>query len=507
MTGSGKPVVALTVLILAAVLLGGFASPVIPQPPPDHEGGPGCSCHNEGTNIWVNGNDFNTVDDIVSVDVDSAGSFVVTVQSQRPADNDLFQRTMVWMPNVADNAKFIFDPQEVKDNSPQDLSPIVGNIIAKFNITAPSQSGSYTISLWAQGAIIQGFVKVKAASPSGFAAITNVRSPPASVGGALLTVSVTLQNTGWGDHRLYMYVTDRATGKEVLGKVYSQGPVSANATITLGGVFKMPNYTLSLTVHSGQGDLQISNSTFGFVVHSGHVEENQDIDDDQHLVSTLGAMSVPSIQGASLGVLGVQWIPWTVAIAASLGSVPLLQMYSRRSKRALQETAKLKLTVVELAGCALCKNVISDLQEQARLAKGESLIFMQATGNHEPVDIAFVVGSVRTKEDVQTINELRQRAKVLVAFGACPTFGGWTPGERRLVDAEVRGKKQSTTEPLQMPTDQVKPLSDYVKVDFHIPGCPPSLQISLDFLTQFGAGNRFVAEVAADAEVEEIGID
>lgn len=48
-------------------------------------------------------------------------------------------------------------------------------------------------------------------------------------------------------------------------------------------------------------------------------------------------------------------------VAASLGSVPLVAMQTRRGKRLLPKSEKLKFAVVECAGCSVCKNTIQAL--------------------------------------------------------------------------------------------------------------------------------------------------
>jgi coenzyme F420-reducing hydrogenase gamma subunit len=103
------------------------------------------------------------------------------------------------------------------------------------------------------------------------------------------------------------------------------------------------------------------------------------------------------------------------------------------------------------------------------------------------VDVAVVLGSIRTAEDAQAVKEARENAKLLVAFGACSIFGMWSPDHRRRVDADARGlRNQISTEGVSKPTDPVRPVSDYVKVDLSIPGCPPPMQVMLNFiLTEF----------------------
>lgn len=86
-------------------------------------------------------------------------------------------------------------------------------------------------------------------------------------------------------------------------------------------------------------------------------------------------------------------------------------------------------------------------------------------------DIALVEGSISRKDEVERIRKIRKNAKVLVALGSCACFGGvnYLKNHYPLRDVikEVYGR--NTVE-----TSKVKRISDVVKVDLEIPGCPIS---------------------------------
>jgi hypothetical protein len=69
------------------------------------------------------------------------------------------------MSNESDNSNFVFSPQIVNDNSPQDLNKIAGNITALYTITAPQQGGYYRITLFAQGTFISTWIYVTKTVP------------------------------------------------------------------------------------------------------------------------------------------------------------------------------------------------------------------------------------------------------------------------------------------------------------------------------------------------------
>jgi Ni,Fe-hydrogenase III small subunit len=462
MRRSGKSIAALVLLTIVAVVVANIASAYVDQPP-DHEGGPGCYCHNLGVGIWVNGSDTYAAREVIFVEAEPESSFVELISSQRIGETaGLLEPKMAWMPSMADNAKFTFDPQEVTDNAPQDQDPTVGNIAVLFKIAAPKEPGSYDISLSVQGPIVTFLVTVKSAAVSGFASVTYVKSPLAARTNSTIRIGVTLRNEGLDPHELYIYGIDRATGERILEKIYSGDPVQPNGTVSLEGAFRMPGGNLTL------------------MIHSGHVEDSGDIDDGLSAVSILQLQSSPPTQTTQLIVLAREWAPWVAIIGASLGSVPLLEMYARRGKRFLSNGGRLKLAVVECAGCNICKNAIKKLEDgsftfASREVDLASNLTTASDGGR--VDAALVVGSIRTDKDIQVVREARQKAKVLVAFGACSSFGSMAAGERRRVDAEARGLRESTSkEALPNWKTDSKPLSDYVKVDLTIPGCPPPLE-------------------------------
>jgi sulfhydrogenase subunit delta len=90
---------------------------------------------------------------------------------------------------------------------------------------------------------------------------------------------------------------------------------------------------------------------------------------------------------------------------------------------------------------------------------------------HDDYDIALVEGSITRSDEIERLQAIRARAKVLIAFGACACFGGVNNLKNRftseeLVTAVYDGKTVET-----LPSRKI---SDYVEVDYSIPGCPVS---------------------------------
>jgi sulfhydrogenase subunit delta len=87
-------------------------------------------------------------------------------------------------------------------------------------------------------------------------------------------------------------------------------------------------------------------------------------------------------------------------------------------------------------------------------------------------DIAIVEGSISTDNDVKRIKNIREKAKILVAFGSCATIGGVNGIKNRssleLAKERVYGDKADTIN-----TIKAMPLDKVVKVDYYILNCPP----------------------------------
>ena len=87
-------------------------------------------------------------------------------------------------------------------------------------------------------------------------------------------------------------------------------------------------------------------------------------------------------------------------------------------------------------------------------------------------DIAFVEGSISTDNEVKRIKKIREKAKILVAFGACASIAGVNGIKNRtpleLAKERVYGDKAETIN-----TIKAMPLHEVVKVDYFINNCPP----------------------------------
>jgi coenzyme F420-reducing hydrogenase gamma subunit len=88
-------------------------------------------------------------------------------------------------------------------------------------------------------------------------------------------------------------------------------------------------------------------------------------------------------------------------------------------------------------------------------------------------DIAIIEGSITRPEDEERIKDIRSKAKVLVAIGACATIGGVNKLKNNFDLDDV--KKCVYSKDADMPhleTSMTKAVDEVVDVDFKVHGCP-----------------------------------
>lgn len=164
--------------------------------------------------------------------------------------------------------------------------------------------------------------------------------------------------------------------------------------------------------------------------------------------------------------------------------------------------AKVKVATEWLAGCAGCHMSVLDLDE--RLVQLTELIRITSspiTDLKKPkkVEVGIVEGAVANTSNVEVLRELREQAQILIALGDCACFGGIPTMRNTLDKAEVlryayvespstRDGAIPSSPELAKLLDKVLPVDQVVKVDFYIPGCPPSADVIYYALSELLAG-------------------
>ena len=165
---------------------------------------------------------------------------------------------------------------------------------------------------------------------------------------------------------------------------------------------------------------------------------------------------------------------------------------------------KPRLATAWLGGCSGCHMSFLDLDERLiDLAGLVDVCYSPVVDAKEfpaNVDIALVEGAVANEDNLREIRLIRQRTRLLVAFGDCAVTGNVTALRNLFQVSDVldRSYRENSTVVSGLPLggdgimpkllDRVLRLQDVVKVDHFLPGCPPSPDAIFAFVSELLAG-------------------
>lgn len=117
-----------------------------------------------------------------------------------------------------------------------------------------------------------------------------------------------------------------------------------------------------------------------------------------------------------------------------------------------------------------------------------SATVLQKRSEIKNIDVSFVEGAITSQKQEEKLLEIRLESKKLVAIGACACVG-MPSSQRNLFDDATKEEIRNITIRFQY-ADIVKKLSEIVKVDDQVPGCPMDenifLQVVNKYLKEFG---------------------
>jgi NAD-reducing hydrogenase small subunit len=164
---------------------------------------------------------------------------------------------------------------------------------------------------------------------------------------------------------------------------------------------------------------------------------------------------------------------------------------------------KIRLATVWLDGCAGCHMSVLDIDEALLLvAQKADIVYgplVDAQEFPEGVDVTLVEGAVSSHEDLRLLHKARSRTKLLIALGDCavtsnvPSMRNSIPVSTMLQRIYVDGVQQSAGVPGEgVPglLRHARPMHDFVKVDLHIPGCPPGAKAIFAVLADLLEGRK-----------------
>ena len=152
--------------------------------------------------------------------------------------------------------------------------------------------------------------------------------------------------------------------------------------------------------------------------------------------------------------------------------------------------AKPTLATCSLTGCFGCHMSLLDIDERllelADLVELDRSPFDDKKAFDRPVDVGFIEGGCSNEYNVRELQEFRSYCRVLVSVGACAINGG-VPAMRNSISLREcleavylhgvgveAGGMIPSDEDLPLLLDRVYPAHEVVKIDYFLPGCPPS---------------------------------
>lgn len=203
------------------------------------------------------------------------------------------------------------------------------------------------------------------------------------------------------------------------------------------------------------------------------------------------------------------------------------------------EKQKLKLAVYWGAACGGCCVSVLDVHENLfDIVNAADLVFwpialdikyddIKAMPNGH-IDITLFNGAIRNSENKYMAMLLREKSKILVAYGSCAHLGG-IPGLGNFSDKEGIFERayitsESTVNPegvkpqtitkvkegdLEIPEffDDVMPLDKVVCVDYYIPGCPPQSERLLEVFSAIVSGAELPQKKSVIGALEKTQCD
>ena len=169
------------------------------------------------------------------------------------------------------------------------------------------------------------------------------------------------------------------------------------------------------------------------------------------------------------------------------------------------ESRKLRLATVWLGGCSGCHMSFLDLGEQlVGLLDKVDLVYSPLVDIKqfpEDVDATLVEGAVANLENLELLEQIRRRSRLVISFGDCAVTGNVTslrnffPVDDLLTavyhagpGSAPHGAEAIRELPPLLP--RVLPLHQAIDVDAFIPGCPPEPDRILAALTALVQGDK-----------------
>jgi coenzyme F420-reducing hydrogenase gamma subunit len=154
---------------------------------------------------------------------------------------------------------------------------------------------------------------------------------------------------------------------------------------------------------------------------------------------------------------------------------------------------KPKLAVWKFSSSDGCQLSLLDCEDELLAIAGEIEIanFPEASSAviKGPYDLSLVEGSITTPHDAERIHAIRRSSRFLVTIGACATAGG-IQALRNFRDVEEFISIVYATPKYIDVLATSTPISDHVKVDFELRGCPINKHQLVEVISAYLNGRK-----------------
>lgn len=154
---------------------------------------------------------------------------------------------------------------------------------------------------------------------------------------------------------------------------------------------------------------------------------------------------------------------------------------------------KPRLGVFKFSSCDGCQLSLLDCEDELLAIAGaiDIAYFPEATRSDDVghYDLAFVEGSVTTPHEAELIQDIRERSTALITLGACATSGG-IQALKNGADTAAFIEAVYAHPDFISTLDTATPISDHVKVDFELRGCPVAKHQLIELVAATLAGRN-----------------
>ncbi len=140
-------------------------------------------------------------------------------------------------------------------------------------------------------------------------------------------------------------------------------------------------------------------------------------------------------------------------------------------------------------GCFGCHMSLLDIDERildlVKLVEFDKSPINDIKTFSRPVDVGLLEGGISNEENLEWLLEFRKNCKILIAVGQCAITGG-VPAMRNTIPLKECLEEAYLNGPtivdglipndpdIPILLDKVYPCHEVVKIDYFLPGCPPS---------------------------------